>query len=287
VSVVWLDGALVPREDARISVDDLAVLYGASCFETMRAVAGVVFRLDRHLDRLEAGLAALLVVAPARDTLRAAIRDTLAANGLDDARIRLTVTAGRGVGRPDLRSTRGPTILVVADRAPEDSPPARLAVASFRIDEARPLAFAKTANYLPSLLALDEARAAGSDEAVLLNRRGHVAEGATSNLFAVVDGRVVTPPLSDGPLPGVTREVVIECATRLAVPSEERSLTLQALAAADELFLTNSVVGVRPVATVAGRWHGASVPGPVTAALQAGYARLVSIECGLEEEPDG
>lgn len=283
MTVAWLDGTLVPREEARISVDDLGFLYGAACFETMRAFEGVPFRLERHLDRLEAGLAALHVPAPPRPALRAAIEAALSANALRDARIRLTVSAGRGAGRPDLRSPAAPTVLVVAEPAPADPPPARLAVASIRIDEARPLAAAKTANYLPSLLALDEARTAGCDEALLLNRRDRVIEGATSNLFAVRDGRLLTPPLTDGPLPGVTREAVLECAARLDIPFDERSLTLDDLAAADELFLTNSVAGIRPVAAIAERWRGTAVPGPLTIALQAGYRRLVRLECGLEE----
>lgn len=282
MTLVWLDGVLVPREEARVRVDDLAFLYGAACFETMRAFEGVVFRLDRHLDRLEAGLTALHAAAPLRDALSAAIDQLLAANALQEARIRLTATPGHGAGRPDLRSAVAPTVLVVAEPPPEDPPPARLAVASTRVYEARPLAFAKTANYLPSLLALDEARAARCDEAVLLNSRDYVAEGATSNLFAVVSGRVVTPPLSDGPLPGVTREAVLECAARLGLPAEERSLTLDDLAAADELFLTNSVVGIRPVAAIAGSWSAAASPGALTAALQAEYRRLVREECGLE-----
>ncbi|MFN8583890.1 MAG: aminotransferase class IV [Dehalococcoidia bacterium] len=281
--LVWLDGVLVSREDARVSVDDLGFLYGAACFETMRSFDAVVFRLDRHFDRLEAGLAALGVPAPPRDELRAALEATLGANGLRDARLRLTVSAGRGAGRPDLRTAQGPTVLVVAEPAPDPAAPARLAVASTRVDERRPLAFAKTANYLLSLLALDEARRAGCDEALLLNRRDHVAEGATSNLFAVLDSRLVTPPLSDGPLPGVAREVVLECAARLGIATEERSLGLEDLSAADELFLTNSVIGLRAVSDVAGHWRPATVPGPLTIVLQDEYGRVVRRECAAEE----
>lgn len=282
MSLVWLDGSLVPREEARVSVDDLGFLYGAACFETLRAFNGVVFRLDRHFDRLEAGLATLEVEAPARELLRRAIDDTLAANDLRDARIRLTVTAGRGVGRPDLRATSGPTVLVAAEPAPADPAPARLLIASTRIDEGRSLAHAKTANYLLSLVALNAARAAGCDEALLLNRLGNVAEGATSNLFAVVAGVLLTPPLSDGPLPGVAREVVLGAAHRRGIPAEERSLTLADLDIAAELFLTNSVVGIRPVASILERWSSTALPGPLTAALHREYQRLVRLECGIE-----
>jgi branched-chain amino acid aminotransferase len=171
-------------------------------------------------------------------------------------------------------------VLVVAEAAPEVATPARVAVASMRLDAGRPLARAKHANYLVSLLALAEARAAGCDEALLLNHAGHVAEGATSNVFAVVDGVLVTPPLSDGPLPGVTREVVMECAVRLGVGVEERSLPVERLAELDEVFLTNSVVGIRPVVGILDRWEGARIPGPVTSMLIERYAELVREESG-------
>jgi branched-chain amino acid aminotransferase len=150
------------------------------------------------------------------------------------------------------------------------------------MDEQRALAAAKTANYLPSLLALAEARAAGCDEALLLNHRGQVAEAATANVFLVARGVLVTPPLSDGPLPGVTREAVLECAHHLGLPAEERSFDLDALRQADEVFLTNSVVGLRPVAAVTECWDGRELPGPVTQTLAGRYRALVSSECGLE-----
>jgi len=283
VSLVWLDGDLVPRKEASVSVDDLGLLYGAACFETMRAFNGTVFRFERHLDRLESGLRLLGVAPPPRAALREALRDVLAANELRDARIRLTVTAGRGHGRPDLASGQSPAVLLVAEPAPADPPPATLAVVSARLDAARPYAAAKHANYLTSLLALAEARAAGGDEALLLNHAGHVAEGATSNVFAVLDGTLLTPARSDGPLPGVTREVILECAAALRLASEERSVALETLAQADELFLTNSIVGVRPAAAILDSWSSATVPGPVTELLAREYAKLVREECGLPQ----
>jgi branched-chain amino acid aminotransferase len=280
--LVWLDGALVPREEARVSIDDLGFLYGAACFETMRSVNGTVFRLDRHFDRLESGFTALGMQPPPRADLARAIEETLTANGLKAARIRLTVSAGRGAGRPDLSSATAPTVLVVAEPTPPEPAPAHLVIASFRIDAGRPLAFAKHANYLASLLALSEARAAGCDDALLLNGSERVAEAATANVFAVLDGVLVTPPLSEGPLPGVTREAILECARSLRLREDERPIDLNALAAADEGFLTNSIIGVRPVASVDGLWDGAQVPGPVTAMLAERYAGLVRAECGVE-----
>jgi branched-chain amino acid aminotransferase len=154
-------------------------------------------------------------------------------------------------------------------------------VVSQQVDPARPLAAAKTANYLASLVALAQARAAGGDEALLLGPRGDAVEAATANLFAVVDGRLLTPPLAAGPLPGVTREVVLECARSLGLPAPERRLPRALLARADEVFLTNSVSGVRAVAAIEGWWIAATVPGPHTYALATAYRDLVARECKI------
>ena len=99
---VWLNGELLPRSEARVPIDDRGFLYGAACFETLRAHGGAIFRLDRHLDRLEAGLRAMGVEAPPRAVLQAAIAETLEANALPEARVRLTVSAGTGGARPGL-----------------------------------------------------------------------------------------------------------------------------------------------------------------------------------------
>lgn len=297
---VWLNGSLRLREAATVSIDDLGFLYGAACFETMRAFSasgtvptaptapadpapgpGVVFRLDRHLARLAGGLAALGIEAPSTATLTHAIAATLTANELSDARIRLTVSAGRGLGRPDLTQVGPPTVLVVAEPPPPVPPPARLIVSTQRADPHRPLASAKTANYLASLLALAEARAAGADDALLLGGAGDAVEAATANLFAIVDGVLLTPPLAAGPLPGVTREAVIECAMGLGMRVEQRPLPREVIARADELFLTSSVVGIRPVAAIEGWWTASDrrgVPGAHTASLTTAYAALVARE---------
>lgn len=286
MSLVWVDGALVERERATVSIDDLGLLYGAGCFETMRAYGGVVFRMEQHWERLERGFAALGVPAPERTALRAAVEATLAANDLGrgghgDARIRVTATPGRGVGRPDLRSAQGPTVIVVVEDAPAPPPPARIVVASQRVDPARPLATAKATSYLVSLLALAEARAAGGDEALLLDPVGEVAEAATSNLFIVHDGVVRTPPVASGALPGVTRAVVIACARTAGIALREERLARADVEAADEMFVTNSVVGVRSVASIAPWWAArGTVSGVVTSTLHAAYEAVVRAECG-------
>jgi branched-subunit amino acid aminotransferase/4-amino-4-deoxychorismate lyase len=205
----------------------------------------------------------------------------LVANELADARIRLTVSAGRGAGRPDLSNATAPTVLVVAEPPPPDPPPARVVVASQRVDASRALPTAKTANYLASLLALAEARAAGADEALLLSSDGAIVEAATANVFVVLGGALYTPPLASGPLPGVTREAVLECAQMVGVEHLEVPLTLSEVARAEEVFLTNSVVGLRPVRTIADWWPGSDQRGPVTGLLDRCYRELIRQECAL------
>ena len=141
----------------------------------------------------------------------------------------------------------------------------------------------KHANFLPQLLALSGARNASLDDALMLNTRGHVAESAVSNVFAVIDETLIAPPLEDGGLPGVTREAVIECARSGGVAVEERSLTLEALRDASEVLLTNSGYGVRGVAAVDGYFDAGEpgAPGPRTRALAEAYEALVLRECGL------
>ena len=286
--LVWLDGALLPRGEARVPIDDRGFLYGAACFETMRAFGGAIFRLERHLDRLARGLRALGAEPPPRGGLRSAIAAALEANRLSEARVRLTATAGAGGPLPGAGAAAPPSVLVTAGPAPPAAAPARALVArSVLADPHRPLAFAKTANYLPSLLALAEARRAGLEQALLPGARGDAVEGATANLFAVLGGALVTPPLEAGPLPGVTREAVLECARGLGLGVSERRLPLARLADASELLLTNSVVGVQPLAEVRDgprRWRFGA-PGPVTRVLAGAYAALVARECGLAAPP--
>ena len=289
---VWLNGELLPRSGASVPIDDRGFLYGAACFETLRAYGGAVFRLGRHLDRLEAGLRAMGVEAPPRAALQAAIAETLEANALPEGRIRLTVSAGTGGARPGLEPAGAPLVLVTVQPVPDAAAPARALVArGARIVSDRPLPFAKTVNYLGPLLALEEARRAGLDQALLLDVHGDVVEASTANVFAVLGGEgggvLVTPPLEAGALPGVTREAVIECARGLGIEAAERRLPLDELLAAREALLTNSIVGVQPLAELrdGDRSYAFEAPGPVTSALSEAYREVVARECGAGPPP--
>ncbi len=284
--IAWVDGALLPRAEARVSIDDFAVRYGAACFETMLARNGRVFRLDAHLDRLEGGLRAMRVAAPARVILEGAIAETLAANGLSEASVRLTVTAGHG-HVPDLRAATGPAVIVTADASPNAPSSPRLLVVSTRIDAHRPLLAAKSAQFLPYLLARAEARERAADDAVLLNHDGFVVEAATANLFVVRNGGIETPPLADGPLPGITRDAVIEVARSLGMPVVERHLGLNDLALAEAILLTSSVAGIVAAASLLAHppeaplhlgWHARTTAPALLDDLRAAYEALVRAE---------
>lgn len=286
-ALAWVDGALVPRAQAAIPIDDFAVRYGAACFETMLARHDRVFRLDAHLDRLMQGLTAMRVQPPDRVQLRAAVDATLHAAALAEASVRLTVTAGSGHA-PDLRNAQQPRVIVTVDAAPSAPAAARLRITTVRIDAHRPLAAVKTAQFLPYLLARLEAQEAGADDALLLNGAGLVAEAASANIFVAQDGRLLTPNIASGALPGITRAAVIGAATAAGIEARETAITLDTLAQADEVFLTSSVRGIQRVSQIDGA-PPASAPcswraraDVLTARVSRAYSRLLDREFAAE-----
>ncbi len=286
--MAWVGDRLVPRDEATVPLDDFGARYGAACFETMLARGGIVFRLDAHLDRLVLGLRGMGVDPPTAGIVRKAIEATLAANGLRDASLRLVVSAGSGY-RPDLDAVSSPLMTLTADPLPPPPRPPRLRVVSIRLDERRPLREAKTANFLPYLLARREARQAGAVDALLLNHAGDVAEAATANIFALVDDILVTPAIESGPLAGITRAALIEVARTLSIPVAERRIPLEDIARAEAVVLTSSIAGVVPVASVEAAppaspmtlaWR-APAAHPVVERLRAAYEARVMRECGV------
>lgn len=272
---VWLDGALVRENAARISPADRGFLLGDGLFETMRAYGGRPFRLADHLARLEAGAARIGLELP--DDLRDAVAVTLEANDLDNAAVRITVS--RGVTGPGLTPPleAEPTVLVTArayrPRAEWYTHGIAANFASGRLDEHRASAGLKQLGYLDGVLALREARAAGAEDALLLDTEGHVAEAAASNLFVVVGGVLRTPPLSCGILPGITRAVVLELAAARGLATREEPLTPATVSTAEEAFLTSSLRELVPLTRLSGRTLGNGSPGAITRALLEDYQR--------------
>ena len=269
---VWLDGALVDEEAARVSARDHGFLVGDGVFETLRVYAGEPFDLEEHLARLAESAAAMGLELGGHDLARAA-RDVLEENALADARMRITVTSGGGPAGL-ARGDGPPTVLVVAAPLTPWPPTSSAIVSRVRRDEHSPLAGVKTISLAESVVALSEARAAGADEALLLNLAGDVCEATTANVFAVRDGVPVTPPLDSGCLAGITREHV------LALGGEERALAPEDVRGADEAFLTSSTREVQPLVAIDGRPVGAGRPGPVTGRLADAYSEMVAARLG-------
>ena len=283
VETVYLNGALVPRGKASISPFDRGFLYGYGLFETMRSYGGRVFRIDRHLARLMHS-AERLGLASGLDPveLEQAIYKTLDANRLLDARIRLTVAAGEGERELEPPTSGTLTIMVAAEKLTLPShiyqQGIRTAIVSTRRNSQSPLPAIKSLNYLEGLIARAEAAALGVDEAIMLNDRGYVSECSSSNIFMVAAGKLLTPSLESGILPGITREVVLELAHELGIEEMEGEIPPSDLLRADEVFITTSVREVVPVVTVDGRPVGLGKPGEVTIRLMTAYKELIQRE---------
>ncbi len=289
-----VDGELVPADEATVSVRDRGFMYGDAAFETLRAYGGELFEWEAHADRLGRTCDALALDHGLSDAdLRDRIRETLAANDLDDAYVKLSISRGVQPGKLSPGPVEEPTVVVyVADlprggrpeRGTEpvwDGPATAAVVETRRIPDAALPAHAKTHNYLNGILARLELGEEGDadreeatpDEALMLDMDGNLAEGATSNLFFVRDGVLHTPSL-DGPiLPGVTRRVLLELAESEEIPVEEGTYDPADLRTADEAFLTNSTWEVRPLAALVGDDGGSGSDsvelgaGPVTQRL--------------------
>ena len=277
--IVYLSGAMVPRSQAKIPAMDYGFLFGYGLFETMRAYSGTVFRLDSHIARL-AKSADRLGIAVDTAILKKAVTDTLKANGLRDARVRLTVSIGEGSLVPDLHSCTAPSVLVVAAKYTPYVDEVyqrgfRVIVSSIRRNSQSPVPAMKTANYMESLLARQEAKAAGVDDALFLNEKGQVTEASTSNIFLVSKNVLKTPRQESGILPGITKDVILELAPQMGIMALETDILLEEIVEAHEAFLTNSVVEIMSVTEVNGKAIGEGGPGVITRRLMSGYKDLV------------
>lgn len=278
-SVVWLDGRVVPASRARISVFDRGLLYGDAVFETVRIYGGKPFRWREHLRRLTTTLKRLAIPLPAAD-LRDAIDEVVHAARLPEAAVRLTITRGVGEGLappPDLE----PTVLLIPRPIPTGLEEARaggVRVIRLPFGQGR-FGFTsghKTTDYAAAVQGRIRARDARAFEAVYVEDDGAISEATTSNVFGIRRGRLTTPPVAAGCLPGITRELVLSLARKAGVPTRETSVQASELHEFDEMFLTGSVIELVPVTEVDDRPVGKGVPGPITGKLQKAYARRVA-----------
>jgi branched-chain amino acid aminotransferase len=282
-TIVWVDGRRLPSDGAHISARDRGFTLADGVFETMKSRNGRVFRLDHHLTRLERSLRVLSIPVPPE--LREWVDASLHAAHLPEASVRLTVSRGVAAGGVIAPSDPTPTVVVAVAPPPvfgSELYDAGLTaiVASGRRNEFSMTAGLKTLAYTDSVAAMIDARNAGAGEALFLDTAGHCSEATASNLFAVLSGRLTTPPTSCAALPGITRATVMELARDGGAPVDERPFDLRELVTATEAFLTSSLRGVAPLVVVDGKPLGDGRPGPVTRQVTDAYAALVSRECG-------
>lgn len=281
----WVNGRLVPAEQASVSVFDHGFLYGDGIFEGVRFYNRRAFRLPLHLKRLQRSAAALQLQMPALAVLEEAVAAVIEASALADGYLRIIITRGVGVLGINPASCKEPGVIVIADQLKMVSDEARAqgiraVIASTRRstpDRLDPRI--KSLNYLNSIFARMEANFAGVEEAILLNERGCVAEGTAENIFIVRDGELLTPAPTEGALAGITRGTVLELAASLGIPTKETVLTAYDLYAADECFFTGTGARLIPVREIDGR-KISTCPGAAYQRLATAFAELVQRETG-------
>lgn len=280
---VSINGELVRGADATVSVFDSGFMQGVGLFETMRAYHGRLFRLPQHLERLRGSAKKLgWQVLPALEEMRAAVEQVVQAAARDEARVRLTVTTG------SLHAGAGdePKLTLVASAAPGGRYPveyyqhgAALALTQYRQSEFDPTAGHKTTSYFARLASLREAHARHCVEALWFTLDNFVAEGAISNIFSVSGQQLHTPPLDLPVLPGVTRAAVLELAQAIGLRVVQEPQTLEDLLAAEEVFLTSSLMGLLPIVRVEREQIGNGKPGPTWRHLAELYHARIEQEC--------
>ena len=279
--LVYLDGELVPRSQAKISVFDHGLLYGDGIFEGIRAYAGRVFRLDQHLDRLRRSAGAIALEIPlSRAQLKEKILLTLRENQLRDAYIRVVISRGVGDLGLNPRNCHNPSIIIIADRIqlyPQELYERGLSLVIASTRRNLPCALdprIKSLNYLNNIMAKMEANLQGAPEAIMLTREGYVAECTGDNIFVIQDGTLITPPTWLGVLKGITRDVVLELAQTQGIPAQEQVFTPFTLYSCEECFLTGTAAEVIPVTSIDGRTVGSGVAGSITRDLIAAFREL-------------
>ncbi len=280
--IVYINGKLLPRDNAKISVYDHAFLYGYGLYETMRAYNGKIFLLERHIKRMHNAAKTIgLAKKLAGIDLAEACKNTLEANGLKDARLRITISNGESDAAPWTENRGAPNVVVTARpytpfATKKYNEGFRVGIATERRCRQSVITTMKSVNHLASVMARMEAAALGLDEALLLNDDGYIAEGGGCNVFFVKSGELLTPPLDSGILPGVTREFVMEMAAGMGLKVKETDIKPEALKGFDEVFVTNAVIEIMPVTAVReANGHvlkiGSGKPGKTTRRLMEAY----------------
>jgi branched-chain amino acid aminotransferase len=285
-SFASVNGQITPLDEARVSVLDNGFVFGDSVYEVIRTYGGRPFESGRHFRRMRASADGLGIAIPIPDTeLLAQVRSLLARAGGVESYVRIVVTRGVGNSSYDFDAVVGPTVVMIQKAL---TPPAeqlyakgvRVSAVDVRRNSPRSLDPAiKSSNLLNNILALRQAWARGAEEPVLLNHDGFVAEGASTNVFAVRNRTLRTPPLSAGILAGITREIVLELASSLDIPSREEPLELPELLGADEAFLSSTTKEVLPIRQVDESLIADGRPGKITRRLMEAFRAYAPEHC--------
>ncbi len=280
---IWLDGEIVDKSEAKISVFDHGLLYGDGIFEGIRMYSGRVFRLDEHIDRLFDSAKAILLTLPwTKEEVIQATVDIVKANGLTDGYIRLVITRGTGgLGlNPYLCET--PSMFIIAANIqlyPEENYTNGLELITCATRRPTPASLSpqvKSLNYLNNVMAKIECIQAGVMEGIMLNEQGLVAECTGDNVFILKNGIVYTPPISDGSLDGITRKVIFDLCESENITIQERSMTRYDIYTADEAFLTGTAAEVIPFVKLDQREIGDGKPGPISQQLITAFRKLAN-----------
>ncbi|MFQ6039619.1 MAG: aminotransferase class IV [Candidatus Poribacteria bacterium] len=282
---VYLNDEVVAIEQAKISVLDHGFLYGNGLFETMRAYKNYhIFRIRQHLERLFHSADDIrLRIEYSIEALERAILETLAANSLSESGyIRITISPGIGAPAPDPTTCEKSTLLIVAKPFtpyPEElyQNGAAAIVSDIRRNPQSPIPKLKSLNYLENILARFQSRDVGAQESIFIDTNGYVAEGTMSNIFFVKSGELYTPSTECPILPGVTRAVVLQIASKADITIWEGRWKLEQLLAADEAFLTNSLMEVMPLTQIDSVYINDGKPGNMTRELMTLYKRQVEM----------
>lgn len=262
-------GGLVDAAGASVSILDHGFTVADGIFETLKVVEGNPFAFTRHLRRLARSAAAMELPQPDEEWIRRAVQEVLAGNPyLPLGRLRITYTAGIAPLGSD-RGDASATLAVAIAPASPWPPTARAITVPWARNDRSPIVGVKSTSYAENVIALRQAHARGASEAIFGNTRGELCEGTGTNVFVVLDGQLLTPPLTSGCLAGITRELVLEWSA-----GKEQALPMEVLKQAEEVFLTSSTRDVQPVDTIDGRSLGE--PGPITLEVSAAFRRQSS-----------
>ena len=282
---IYLDGRLVDKNEAYVSVFDHGLLYGDGVFEGIRTYDGLVFRLKEHIDRLYKSADAIELKMPmTKIEMIEAVIKTLKVNKLKNAYIRLVVTRGVGDLGLDPRKCRKPTIFIITDKIalyPKEYYQKGLEIVTATTKRNLVQALdprIKSLNYLNNILAKIDAIKSGTEEAIMLTYDDHVAECTGDNIFVVKDCELLTPPVDIGALEGITRDAVINLAKKMDIPFYEKLLKMEDIYAADEVFLTGTAAEIIPVVKIDRRKIGEGRPGEVTLGLMEEFKKLTKTD---------